>query len=79
MKRNSKKQRKGAFHQNLSSITLKQIESMQVLDSEEHFRLLKDAKSKMYFVFNGVINQTYYSTSRKEAQQFFNQLINTSN
>lgn len=78
MKRNSKKQRKGAFHQNLSRITLEQIESMQVLDSEEHVRFLKDSKTSMYVVFNGSINQTYFSNSRKAAQQFFEQLIRSS-
>jgi hypothetical protein len=75
----TKKQHKGAFNQNLSRITLKQIESMQLIDSEDHFRLLKDSKTGMYVVFNGLVNQTHYSYSFKDAQQFFNRLIKTTN
>ena len=75
----TKKQHKGAFNQNLSRITLKQIESMQVLDSEDHFRFLKDPKTGMYVVFNGLINQAYCSLNRITAQQFFNRLINSTN
>ena len=75
----TKKQRKAAFNQNLSRITLKQIESMQLLDSEDHFRLLKDSKTGMYLVFNGLVNQTHYSSTFKDAQQFFNRLINSTN
>lgn len=74
-----KRKNKSAFHKNLKSITLKQIESMQLLDSEDHFRLLKDSKTGMYVVFNGLVNQTHYSFSFTEAQQFFNRLINTIN
>jgi len=74
-----KRKNKSAFHKNLKSITLKQIESMQMLDSEDHFRLLKDSKTGMYVVFNGLVNQTHYSSSFKDAQRFFNRLINTTN
>ena len=75
----TKKQHKGAFNQNLSRITLSQIDSMQVLDSEDHYRLLLDNKTGLYLVFNGFVNQTHYSCSFKDAQQFFNRLINTTN
>ena len=74
MRRNSKKQN-GGVHQTLKSISLKEIESMQVLDSEDHFRFLK-SKRGIFVVFNGRLNQTYYSCSKVTAERFFNNLIN---
>lgn len=73
------RKQKVAFHQNLKRITLDRINQMVVIDSEDHFRLLKDSKTGMYIVFNGLVNQTHYSSSFKDAQRFFNLLINTTN
>ena len=70
---------KAAFNQNLKRITLDRINQMVVIDSEDHFRLLKDSKTGMYVVFNGLVNQTHFSYSFKDAQQFFNRLIKTTN
>ena len=73
----SKKQIKSAFHKNLEKITIERINRMVVIDSEEQMRFLKDQKTGFYVIFNGKINQTFYSSTYSEAERFFNNLINS--
>lgn len=78
MKKITKKKQRGAFHQNLEKMTLQQIESMSLLDSEKHIRFLQDYETGFYVVFNGRFNQTHYSTSYQRAERFFNHLVSIS-
>ncbi len=75
----TKKNLKGVFHQNLTRITLEKIEKMVVIDSEDHIRFLKDTDTGLYVIFNGRMNQTFYSSKYFEAERFFNNLIKLTN
>ncbi len=68
---------KTAFHKNLERITMEKINQMVVIDSEDQIRFLKDPKTGFYVVFNPLVNQIHYSSTFKDAQQFFNRLINS--
>jgi len=78
MRKSTKRKQRGAFHQNLEKMTLQQIESMSILDSEKHIRFLQDPETGFYVVFNGRFNQTHYSTSYQAAERFFNKLVSIS-
>jgi len=78
MRKSTKRKQRGAFHQNLEKMTLQQIESMSILDSEKKIRFLQDPETGFYVVFNGRFNQTHYSASYQAAERFFNKLVSIS-
>jgi hypothetical protein len=75
MKKKQPKKYQGAFHKNLETMTNKRILEMRILDSEKHIRLLQDAESGFYVVFNGRFNQTHYAKSYQKAEKHFLHLI----
>ena len=75
MKTTPTKKQQGAFQKNLEIITNKRIESMSILDSEKHIRLLQDFETGFYVVFNGRLNQSFYAKSYQMAEKRFNHLI----
>ncbi len=78
MKNQNSKKSKGAFHSNIESMTKKRIESMIILDSDpdrHSIRLLQDASTGFYVVFNGRYNQSHYAKSYQMAERYFNHLV----
>ncbi len=74
--KNQKQQ--GTSHNNLEIITNRRIEKMSILDSEKHIRLLQDFETGFYVVFNGRLNQSFYSKSYQMAEKRFNHLVTLS-
>ena len=75
MKRSSKKHQ-GAFHKNLEVMTYNRIMQMQILESEHKIRFLYDYRnSRLYVVFDGRTNQSYYAQSYSQAEKFYNKLV----
>jgi len=59
-------------------ISKNRIESMIILKSEKFIRLLQDRETKLYFVFNGRLNQSFYSKSYQAAEKHYNHLVSIS-
>lgn len=79
MRQNRKKKQQGAFHKNLEIMTKKRIESLPILDSDKHIRLLDDTEATgCYIVFNGRFNRPHYARSYQAAEKHFQYLVSIS-
>ena len=75
-----KRKNKSAFQQNLKSVTnLFRTNSLEELDSENYYKLLKDNTTGFYIVFDSSTCQLHYSSSYRKSLNFFNRLINSTN
>jgi len=78
-KRKSKNTKKSAFHANMEIMTKARIESMPILDSEKHIRLLDDTDvTGCYVTFNGRFNESFYARSYQAAERRFRYLVSIS-
>lgn len=74
----SKKRNKKYSSLNMERMTDKRIMSMSILNSEKKIRLLYEYQTQNYIVFNGGLNQTFYTQSFQQADRYFNHLVGIS-
>ncbi|MEM7087344.1 MAG: hypothetical protein AAF489_14245 [Bacteroidota bacterium] len=63
------------FQKRFGTVTFNRLETMTILDSSKHIRLLQDRLTGYYVVFNGRINQTHYARSYQKAEKYFDRLV----
>ena len=69
------KNKKSAFQKNMEIMTRKRIESMEVLDSYDRFRLLRDHTTGNYVAFNNFTLDSHYSRWYNDASSRFDKWI----